>query len=157
MKYFNFKILYQWSIFSTQVVLIRLLRYMIRGILYINKKAKCSCQIKEDIYPIEKIKFDKEKLKKNFIDINNIANIKFMKCYKIVFKKNNIKHNLGFYIMNSIFLSFFLCLFLFYCRYYNLLINEIIGLIFIHKKHSNCKNINSNKKKLLNSSFISSL
>ena len=72
-----------------------------------------------------------------------------MKCYKIVFKKNNIKHNLGFYIMNSIFLLFFLCLFLFYCRYYNLLINEIIGLIFIHKKHSNCKNINSSKKKLI--------
>ena len=88
-------------------------------------------------------------MKKNFIDINNIANIKFLKCYKIVFKKNNIKHNLGFYIMNSIFLLFFLCLFLFYCRYYNLLIDEIIGLIFIRKKHSNCKNINSSKKKLI--------
>ena len=51
--------------------------------------------------------------------------------------------------MNSIFLLFFLCLFLFYCRYYNLLINEIIGLIFINKKHSKCKNIISSKKKLI--------
>jgi len=88
---------------------------------YIYKKAKCSCEIKINLpllSLIGEIKFDKEKLKKNFVDINNIANIKFLKCYKIVFKKENIILNYGFYIMNFIIVLFLICLFLFYCKYY---------------------------------------
>ena len=54
---------------------------------YIYKKVKCSCEIKIHLPLLEEIKFDKEKLKNNFKDINNISNIQFMKCYKIVFKK----------------------------------------------------------------------
>ena len=57
---------------------------------YTYKKAKCSCEIKIKIPLLEEIKVDKEKLKKKFIDINNIANIKFLKCYKIVFTKENL-------------------------------------------------------------------
>ena len=37
------------------------------------------------------MKIDKESLYKNFIDINNIANIKIMKCYKVLFNKRGIK------------------------------------------------------------------
>ena len=95
------------------------------------------------------MKFDKEKLKKNFIDIDNIANIKLMKCYKIVFKKSNIKHNFGFYIMNSIFFLFFLCLFLFYYRYYYLLIVEINELISTFGKQSICGDINNDNKNII--------
>ena len=116
------------------------------GYNYPNKKAKCSCEIKTNIPRIENVKFNKDKLKKSFIDINNIANIKFMKCYKIVFKKNNIRYNFGFYIMNSIFFLFFLCLFLFYFRYYYLLIGEINDLLFPFK--NNCDNINDSGKNL---------
>ena len=36
------------------------------------------------------IKIDKQSLLKSFTDINNIANIELMKCYKIVFQKNKI-------------------------------------------------------------------
>ena len=54
---------------------------------YTYKKAKCSCEIKIKIPLLEEIKVDKEKLKNKFIDINNIANINFLKCYKIVFTK----------------------------------------------------------------------
>ena len=118
--------------------------------LYIDKKAKCSCEIKTNIPEIENVKFNKDKLKKNFIDITNIANIKFMKCYKIVFKKNNIKNNICFYIMNSIFFLFFLCLFLFYFRYYYLLINEINELIIItFKNENNCENSNIKDKNVI--------
>ena len=117
---------------------------------YIDKKAKCSCEIKTNIPKIENVKFNKDKLKKNFIDISNIANIKFMKCYKIVFKKDNIKHNIGFYIMNSIFFLFFLCLFLFYFRYYYLLINEINELIIItFKNENNCEKSNIKDKNVI--------
>ena len=116
---------------------------------YTNNKAKCSCKIKTNIPILENVKFDKEKLKKNFIDIDNIANIKLMKCYKIVFKKSNIKHNFGFYIMNSIFFLFFLFLFLFYYRYYYLLIVEINKLISTFGKQSICGDINNNNKNII--------
>ena len=116
---------------------------------YTNNKAKCSCKIKTNIPILENVKFDKEKLKKNFIDIDNIANIKLMKCYKIVFKKSNIKHNFGFYIMNSIFFLFFLCLFLFYFRYYYLLIVEINELISTFGKQSICGDINNDNKNII--------
>ena len=56
---------------------------------YVYKKVKCSCEIKLKIPLIEEVKFDKERLKSNFLDISNIANIKFLKCYKIAFKIKN--------------------------------------------------------------------
>ena len=89
------------------------------------KKAKCSCEIKIDVPLLEDIKFDKEKLKNNFKDINNIANIKFMKCYKVVFTTGNIKSNYGFYILGFIILLFLICLFLFYYKYYQLFFAEM--------------------------------
>ena len=64
---------------------------------YTTKKAKCSCLIKIELPLIENIKFDKDKLYQNFKNINNIANIKFLKCYKEVFNKN-IKENIGFFL-----------------------------------------------------------
>ena len=56
---------------------------------YETQKAVCSCNIKTEIPLINNIKVDKETLLKSFIDINNIANIQILKCYKIVFQKNN--------------------------------------------------------------------
>ena len=46
---------------------------------YTTEKVKCSCLIKINIPFIDTIKFDKKKLLKSFTDINNFANIKFMK------------------------------------------------------------------------------
>ena len=57
---------------------------------YETQNAICSCGIKTEIPLMKNIKFDKEILFNSFIDINNIANIKMMKCYKTVFKKKNI-------------------------------------------------------------------
>ena len=69
------------------------------GYDYYYNKSICSCTIKIKLPLLNEVKFDKERLKNNFIDINNIMNIKFLKCYKIAFKKENIIHNLGFYIL----------------------------------------------------------
>ena len=117
----------------------------------VNKKAKCSCDIKKDSPLIDNIKIDKEKLKKNFIDIDNIANIKFMKCYKIVFKKENIKKNWGFYILGFIFCLFLICLFLFYFKYYKIFFGEI-GNMFLDLKYkkTNMENVNNKKNKIQN-------
>ena len=78
---------------------------------YTNKKAKCSCLVKISLPFIDDIKFDKDKLYKRFTDINNIANIQFLKCYKDVFN-NSLKKNYGFFIYVFIF-NFLSFLFLF--------------------------------------------
>ena len=61
---------------------------------YNKEKAKCSCDIKTSIASYEDIKFDKKAFFKSFIDINNIFNIKILKCYKIVFKIKELKKKL---------------------------------------------------------------
>jgi len=95
------------------------------------------------------IKFDKNKLYKNFIDINNIANIKFLKCYKNVFNKDSLKKNYGFFIFISIFSLFFISLFLFRYKYFFSLINEIIKI-----ENSLNEILKDNEKKLENEKII---
>ena len=98
---------------------------------FTTKKANCSCLVKINLSKIKDIKFDKDKLLNNFIDINNIANIKLLKCYKKVFLIINLMKNYGFYIFLFIFILYFLRLFLFSCKSYYKLINEIDKLIKI--------------------------
>ena len=108
-----------------------------------TKKAVCSCKIKNEIESIKKIQLDKASLLKSFIDINNIANIQMLKCYKIVFRKNNIIKNIGCYIY-----VFFILLNLFSLIYF--LIKDFKKLIRnIHKIKLNIiyKNDDKNKKK----------
>ena len=45
---------------------------------------------------MNEIKVDKESLLNSFTNIENIANIKFLKCYKIVFQKNILLKIYGF-------------------------------------------------------------
>ena len=84
----------------------------------INKKAKCSCEIKIK-FPIliDEIKFDKNELYKSFTDIKNIANLNLIKCYKSLFKFDCIIKNYGFYIFIFIIFLFFICLIIFCCQY----------------------------------------
>ena len=95
---------------------------------YTIEKVKCSCLVKISLPLIEDIKFDKDKLYKSFIDIKNLANINFMKCYKNVFNKGLIK-NYGFFIYIFIIILYFICLFLFGFKFYSLLKNEINKII----------------------------
>ena len=94
-----------------------------------TKKAQCSCLVKISLLNIKDIKFDKDKLRDNFIDINNIANIKLMKCFKKVFLIHNLIKNYGFYIFSFIYILYVICLFLFSCKYYYQLINNIDNAI----------------------------
>ena len=110
---------------------------------YINERAECSCKIKIDIPFINEITFNQEELKKNFMNIKNIANIGFLKCYEIIFKINNIKKNYGCFIFIALLFLYFICLMLFYCKFYDLLKIEIKEVIKI--KNNNSKNNNIDK------------
>ena len=45
--------------------------------------SKCECAPKNEIPKISEISINKEKFLSKFIDINNIMNIKLLKCYKL--------------------------------------------------------------------------
>ena len=117
---------------------------------YTTEKAKCSCSVKINI--LDDIKFDKNKLYKNFIDINNIANIKFLKCFKNVFNRDSLTKNYGFFIFIFIFVLYFICLFLFRYKYYFFLINEIINI-----ENSLNEILKENDKKFENEKIINNL
>ena len=91
--------------------------------------AKCSCKIKEfELINVE-MKIDKESLYKNFIDINNIANIKIMKCYKVLFNKRGIIKNICFYIVSAIILFHIINIIIFYNNQKYSLYDKIKGII----------------------------
>ena len=106
---------------------------------YNTSKAKCSCFTKVKLPLIEDIKFNKEILFKSFIDINNIANIKFMKCVNEVFKIKNLIKNYGFFIFIFFIIFHFCTLILFYFKFYSILINEIKLLFEAKINHNNKK------------------
>ena len=119
------------------------------------KKVKCSCEIKINIPLIDEIKFDKDELLKRFKDISTIANIKLLKCFKSVFKPNSIIKNYGFYIFAFIHITFYICIALFYFKFYDILIKQIKQIVF-SKKYMNAlmkkrKKIKG-KKKIINDS-----
>ena len=91
--------------------------------------AKCSCKIKEfELINVE-MKIDKESLYKNFIDINNIANIKIMKCYKVLFNKRGIRKNICFYFVSTIILFHIINIIIFYNNQKYSLYDKIKGII----------------------------
>ena len=107
-----------------------------------EEKVYCSCKIKIKIPFFEEIKIDKEKLLRKIKDVDTYANIKFMKCYKIVFNNKNIRTNIGFFIFIVLFAFFFVTLFLFIFKFFDLLQKEILEII-------NAKNFVLNMKKKL--------
>ena len=112
----------------------------------IKKRAKCSCDVKTSI-SLDNIQFDRKNLMKNFLDIKKITNIEIVKCYKIVFKKNNINYNFGLFFFFFMFILYFTCLTVFYCKSLKKLIDEIIKIIEAkNKKNDLNKNYIKNNK-----------
>ena len=66
---------------------------------YNNYIAKCSCRVKESPPSIADMKINKAKLLDNFKNIKNIANFNFLVCYKKLFTKEGIIHNIGFFLI----------------------------------------------------------
>ena len=122
-----------------------------------NKKVKCSCKVKTFL-SLDNVELDSKNLLNNFLDIKSLANIDIIKCYKIVFNKNNIKNNLGLFIFIFIFILFIICLNLFYCKSQKNLIFQLNEIIKAKKyMNNNNKIIRKRKTKKIRKKIDSSL
>ena len=91
-----------------------------------NHKAICNCKIKYYIREISNInKIDSEKFFKGWINIENIINIKVIKCIKLFFTKNGFIKNIGNFILLSIIFLFIASGFYFYFKGFPKLISEV--------------------------------
>ena len=129
---------------------------------YSTHKAKCSCKVKQSSsLSFADMKTNKMKLLENFKNIKNFANINILICYKILFSKLGIIHNIGFYILDVNIIFHIICIFIFYGNQLNIIKNKIKDIIFakdnIKKdkdKKENIKIENINKIKLRHKSKI---
>ena len=124
---------------------------------FINQYAKCKCSIKESPKSILDLKINKTKLYENFIDIKNIANIKILACYKVLFRKNSLKKNIACFSVLPIILLHLIAIIIFYSKEkkkINKKINDIIFairnwyLVKAEKKGKGDMNILETKKKI---------
>ena len=113
---------------------------------------ECSCKVKESSLFFEDLKIDKIKLYHNYEYKNenqkNIFNLKVLTC-NVLNSKENIKSNIGFYILLLIIVIFIIILVLFYCKGYDWLKNkmdEIIQKKFDKAPINNISNNNIIKK-----------
>ena len=99
-----------------------------------TEKVKCSCEVQESSFSFSDIKIDKNKLYDNFIKVENIANIKLLLCYKILFFKGLVK-NIGSYILGSIILTHIIFIILFYAKnMFSILLEKIEYITYGLKK-----------------------
>ena len=86
------------------------------GYNYKTKKANCSCDVKESSGFFENIVINRKKLYQNFLDINTIANVDFLLCYKMLFCKKGLLKNIGSYILLFFILLHIVCIIIFYTK-----------------------------------------
>ena len=92
---------------------------------YETQKAKCSCQVKESSNSFNDIKIDTTKLYNKFVDIKNIANIKLLACYKVLFSKKGFISNIASYCLIPIAIFHIIVIILFYKNQRNEIDNKI--------------------------------
>ena len=103
--------------------------------------------MKTEIPFLKDIRFDKYALLKSFTEINNLMNVKLLKCYKTVFNKRNIIKNIGFFVFIFLNILNVFCTILFYYRDYKKLFYEIKNM---KSDNNSINNALSNKKKSKN-------
>ena len=109
-------------------------------------KAVCSCPIAVQVSHISDYKIDKDKLKSNFINFKNIANIKLLKCYHLLFS-NKIFKNIGCIIISIIIIIGIISLILFYFYGYNTIMFKLKYIVDM-KSLENKESINDNNIKI---------
>ena len=113
-----------------------------------TKKAKCSCKAKESSSSFADMKINKNKLLDNFKNIKNIINYKLLKCVQVLFSKNGISKNIGFFIIISFIIFHIITLFVFYLKQFDWLENKIKAIIFSIKSFKD-KEIEDSKNKII--------
>jgi len=81
---------------------------------FVENKAICSCYTKITLPLISEIKFDKEKLLSNFLDIKNIGNFKILKCTHLLFNKDKIFKKAANYLLVILFILDIISIFHFF-------------------------------------------
>ena len=122
----------------------------LKGINQTNQKAICKCNIKINFFQISEIIIDKQRLYDSFVNINNIANVKLMQCYHILFTKDGLIYNIGFFILIPIIILKLISIIIFYKRDFpkiKLIIIQIVNTKkYINRKSFNKKNVHKNQK-----------
>jgi hypothetical protein len=108
---------------------------------YDIQNAQCSCEVRESSSSYNDIIIDKKKLYKNFIKVKNIANMKILTCYKKLFTKEAIIHNIGCFVIFPITIIHIITIIIFYSKHINEMRNIISDI------RNKLKNINSLKSK----------
>ena len=63
-----------------------------------TKKVKCSCGYEKTSDLFSEININQTKLFDNFKDIKNMVNLNILVCYRVLFDKNSLSKNIGFFI-----------------------------------------------------------
>ena len=143
---------------------------------YNNNQAECKCGITNSFPQISKLKIDKDKLYK-FASIKNIANFGVLKCINLFHVKERMLSNIGIYSFIPTFISYIICLYLFYKRDFKIIKEKIKDLLYsiqnlkyLRKQHNKIlinakepaiikilklKNIIRNENKYINSKNLS--
>ena len=80
-----------------------------------SKKAKCQCQIKQDISNVKTLSFSKMGAA-TFLDIKTLANIEIIKCYKLPFTKEGEIKNYGSFILIFMIICYIILIIYFFCN-----------------------------------------
>ena len=80
---------------------------------YDKEMAECSCEVKINVQSISDIKIDKDLLY-SFVNIKKITNLIVMKCYFLLFNIKSLLRNIGAYVYLPTFISYIICIILFY-------------------------------------------
>ena len=112
-------------------------------------KVKCSCPIKTSnlSYESNDIKIDTNKLLKNFIDIKNLINIEFLKCYDLLLAHEAFSENYAFIIFFVMFFLLFFSLIIFMYKDYKEIIKLKDMIIYFKINSVKIKEIVNIKKK----------
>ena len=117
--------------------------------------AKCSCDVKECSKSFADMNINKDKILDNFINIKNIINFNFLKCYKKLFNKKGFMDNIGCYLMLSIIFFHIITIFVFSVNQFSSLKNKIKKILSVKtneiektNKISRIKQFNNKKNSL---------
>ena len=98
----------------------------------INKKVNCDCETLINLPYIADIKINKKKLYK-FMNIEKIGNLDVLKCVNLVFSKEGLRENIGFYFFLLTIIMYIICIYIFYKNDFKLIRKYIKDLIFAKK------------------------
>ena len=92
-----------------------------------NETVECNCEIKINVPLLSEIKIDKNKLY-TLINIKKIGNFEVLKCIDLVFSKEGLLKNIGFYLFIPSIIMYFVCIYLFYKKEFDIIKKQIKDL-----------------------------